>query len=43
MEYTMPAFASLADPGWMEGRVGLGTTTVSEQSARDYYLTVDSR
>jgi len=33
------SWSSFADPGGMEGRVGLGATTVSEQSAQDCYMT----
>jgi len=47
MEWTIPAFAFPAeaavliypDPGGMEDRVGLVTTTTSKQSAQDRYKT----
>jgi len=33
------SWSSFTDPGWMEGWVGLGITTVSKQSAQDHYMT----
>jgi len=32
------SWSSFTHPGWMEGWVGLGTTTVSKHSARDRYV-----
>jgi len=37
--FTIPARTALADPGWMECWVSLGTTMVDKQSAQDCYMT----
>jgi len=37
--FSSQSWSSFTDPGWMEGWVGLSTTTMSKQSAQDRYVT----